>query len=132
MIKKKKGYLNFIKWYKCTKYHLIIFNGTFNVNLWSNLILTIRLPGEVTMNKKARARKKFIHCDHSKRDFWERRRKRRERVFEEILNQEREFLGETKKKERVRVWRDFEVGERKFQNFEVGTFPNKFWISRQS
>ena len=51
-----------------------LFNGAFNVNLTSNLILTIRLTGEVTMNKKARARQKFIHCVHLQKRFLERGR----------------------------------------------------------
>ena len=58
----------------------------------SNLILTIRLTGEATMNKKARERQKFIHCVHLQKRFLEREKKRRVRVLERFLNQEREDI----------------------------------------
>ena len=49
----------------------------------SNLILTVRLTGEVTMNKKARARQKFIHCVHLHERFLKRERKKRSEGFGE-------------------------------------------------
>ena len=53
------------------------------MNPTSNLILTVRLTGEVTMNKKARARQKFIHCVHLQERFFEEREKEESEDFEE-------------------------------------------------
>ena len=49
----------------------------------SNLILTVRLTREVTMNKTARARQKFIHCVHLHERFLKRERKKRSEGFGE-------------------------------------------------
>ena len=59
----------------------------------SNLILTVRLTGEVTMNKKARARKKFIQCVHLQERFLKREKKKKVRVLQRIQNQEREDIS---------------------------------------
>ena len=53
------------------------------MNPTSNLSLTVRLTGEVTMNKKARARQKFIHCVHLQKRFLDRERKKKSEGFEE-------------------------------------------------
>ena len=55
------------------------------MNPTSNLILTVRLIGEVTMNKKARARKKFIFiCVHLQERILRRERKKKSDGFEVI------------------------------------------------
>ena len=67
-------------------------NGAFNVNPASNLILTVRLTREVTMNKKARARQKFIHCDHFQKRFLERGRERESEGLKSFSKPKRENL----------------------------------------
>ena len=62
------------------------------MNPTSYLILNVRLTREVAMNKKARASQKFIHWVHLQKRFLEREKKRRVRVLERFLNQEREDI----------------------------------------
>ena len=50
------------------------FNGAFNVNPLSNLILTVRLTGKLPRTKRTRARQKFIHCVHLQKRILERKR----------------------------------------------------------
>ena len=60
---------------RCTKCHLINTNGEFNVNPWSNLILTIRLKEEVAMNKKGLGQgKNNILFTFQRRVFGEKKR----------------------------------------------------------
>ena len=93
---------NFIKWNECTKCHLIIFfNGAFNVNPSSNLILTIRMTGKLPRTKMLGQGKSSFIVFIFRRDFWTKRR-------------------------RVRVWREFKPVERKFQNLKWAQFPINF------
>ena len=58
-----------------------------NENLSSNLILTIRLKEEVSMNKKELGQRKLIHYSLFKEEIW-REEEERKRGVEENLNQQ--------------------------------------------
>ena len=53
------------------------------MNPTSNLILTIRLIGEVAMNKKARSRQKFIDLDSFPKEFFVEREEKKIEGFGE-------------------------------------------------
>ena len=67
------------------------FNGAFNVNPSSNLILTVRLTRKLPRTKRLGQGKSSFIVFIFRRDFW-REKKRGMRVLERILNQEREDI----------------------------------------